>query len=241
LTATANLVPNWEKWCVGTLSGIERLRKTVNFDFGGFMTREEQRRFKELGKSLSEAKKVLSKKYGFSSSHSYVFRFVGEFVYWSSCYVEQNMLNIAGHIYVKSLKLNEVFWDVFEIPENRKQPKSFHVWGAFTSPFFVLPEQFAVDIGAGNVASAYESYLHQANLTIDNYAEKLKTVSDIMPLFENNPYHQLNIVLAKIYEGQYQTALSMIEKSIANGEHGGFSCGDRSIYDYAKAYCEQRI
>lgn len=205
------------------------------------MNREEQRKFKELKKLLSEAEKALSSKNGFSRSRGYIFRFEGEFAYWVDCFVGENLLNLEGCIRVKDLKLDEVFWDVFELPENRKQPKSFHLWGAFTSPFFILPEAFKVEIEDGAVALSYESYLGQASSVIDAYARKLKTVADIVSLFESDPHHRLNLVLAEIYMGHYQRALRMTEEAIAAGEHGGFSHADRSIYGYAKTYCEQRV
>ncbi len=203
------------------------------------MTREEQKRLKELKKELTIAEKTLSKDLGFKRSHDFTFCFIGEFAYWVSVNVNNDGSALLANISVKSTLLDNLFWNVFEIPENHNQPKSFHIYGAFVSPFFCLTNQYNVSLENG-VEIAYTNILSQANQTIKQYGTTLKTITDFQNLIKDEPYQKLNFVLCEIYLGNKENAEKLIQEAVDNDDHGGFSCEGRSIYEYAKAYLEKQ-
>ena len=202
------------------------------------MTREEQRKWKEAKKALADAEKSIAKNMGFQRSHDYTFCFVGDFAYWVNIYARDDCSALSGNVCVKSNLLDPLFWDLFEVPENRNQPKSFHVYGTFVSQFFLLTKRYEELLESG-VEAAYIKILAQVKQDIEQYSMTLKTVADFQKLIKDDPYQKLNFVLCEIYLGHKENANRLIQEAIDNGEHGGFTCGDYTIYDYAKKYLER--
>jgi len=201
------------------------------------MTREEQRRLRDLKQALSSVERTLAKSNGFQYAHGYVFRFVGSFVYWLRCTAD--LTHVRGTLAVKPTQLDEVLWDVLEMPENRKQPKSFSVRGAFTAPFHVLPERLEVEMG-GDLEAAYAELLSLVEPVIERYDGVLKSVGDFMGLIEHIPGQKLNFILGEVFLGHEQHALELLRDALSRQETGGFGGTRGSVYDYAVAYLEQR-
>ena len=205
------------------------------------MTREEQRRLSECRRQLDKAEKLRAKEYGFKQSRGFVFKFVADFAYWVSTHISGDGKNVVAKIPLKYIPLDIVFWDVFEMPENRKQPKSFHLCGAFVSEFFWLDNEFHIPIET-SVDDAYCQALKKANVLIDKYSRNLNTVSDFKQLIENEERQGLNLILLEILEENYQMALDILARERVAGRSGGFSAvNGGNIYDYAQRYCQGKL
>ena len=204
------------------------------------MTREEQRKWSDAKKQLEQAEKVRAKEYGFRLSRGYVYKFVSDFAWWVWAYVKSDVKDVSVQIRVKYTPLDMVFWDVFEIPENRKQPQSFHITGAFVSPFCRLGDETHVPVES-SIDDAYCRALKKAAELIDGYAQNLDTALDFKRLVENDESRRLNLVLLEILEGNYPAALDIIEQERRAGRDGGFRADGGDIYDYAERYCKERL
>jgi hypothetical protein len=191
---------------------------------------------KELKAELANAEKSLAKPNGFQRSRGFVYCFVGDFAYWIDCNID--LSTVSGSIWVVSVSLNELFWDIFEMPENRNAAKSLHVNGAFTSKFYNLPERFEVAL-SDSVEAAYAKLIGQMTATIERYSGELRTVEDFQSLIKDNQYQELNLILADIYLGHTQEAKQNLMDAIARNVHGGFGGPKGSIYEYAIAYLER--
>jgi len=204
------------------------------------VTREEQRRLKELKKALGDAEKSLAKSGGFQRSHGYTFCFADGFVYW--LYPKVNLSSVGASLSVKPTALDRVLWDVFDLPDNRDQPRSFHVWGAFVAQFHSLPDPFEVPLPgpeADCVESAYAEVLAYARSAVVQFSGKLKEVEDFQKLINDDPNEKLNRILCEIHLGRRLNALSLLRDALARGETGGFIGPRGSIYEYAIAFLER--
>lgn len=205
------------------------------------MTREEQRKWSDAKKQLKQAEKIRAKEHGFQRSYGFVFKFVSDFAYWVNAYILGDVKDIIVRIHVKYTPLDMVFWDVFEIPENRKQPKSFHISGTFVSPFIGLGNEFHIPIES-SIDDTYCRALKKAAALIEGYSYNLNTAFDFKRLIENDEYQRLNLILLEIHEGNYRAALDILEQERRVGRSGGFAAlGGGNIYDYAERYCKDKL
>jgi len=205
------------------------------------MTREEQRKLSDLKKQLTQTEKLRAKEYGFKRSHGFIYKFVADFAYWVSTHISADGNNIIVQIPLKYIPLDEVLWDVFECPENRKQPKSFHISGAFVSEFFWTDNKFHIPIES-SVEDTYCLVLERADTFINEYANKLKTAFDFERLIEKNERQGLNRILLKILAKDYQEALNILAEERMAKRSGCFSSLEGgNIYDFAERYCQGKL
>lgn len=98
------------------------------------------------------------------------------------------------------------------------QPFSFHVQGVFTADYLSL-EEWKIPISA-----------------VDDIEQVL-----IKTAISEHPNQALNHILCEIYEENYPAAFAEIEECLSKNYTGGYLCGSKSIMDYAKEYCQQRL
>ena len=147
-------------------------------------------------------------------------------------------------IEVKPIRIDEVFWTVFEMKEEAdKKPFSFHVNVAF-APWSLRVEEWEIPVMA---IEETESLLEKAFADIDEkiavYCEKIRTIQDFKVLVLNHePINHLNGILCDIAEENFESALAKVEEELSNKHSGGFaSMQGGDIYEYVKRYCEVRI
>jgi hypothetical protein len=200
------------------------------------VNREEQRTYREAKARLASLEKLNCRAMGYLRSHDYIYKFVGQFAFWVHIRVDQAVSTLVADVRVKSLELDDIYWSAFELPECRDQPKSFHVWGAFTSPFYLYEEGLSVAIVDG-MDRALEQLLTRADEAIERFTDTFPTLADFQTLLRQDKHQTLNYVLSEIYLGHFQSALSLTETQIAGGRHGGFASGGKDIYEYIRNYC----
>ncbi len=204
------------------------------------MTREEQRYVKELNKQLNPTMKQVAKDCGFQLSHGYAYRFVGEFVYVVLPSVPPVDLGHSLSLWLgmKPLALDDLFWEIFEIREAVTQPKSFHVWGAFTAPFAWFEKWKTPIDSLDTVTASCRTALEQAAQKIDAQCHRVSSVSDFAAFIQTHPREYLNRILCAINARQYTAALDMLDAAIAAHQSGGFAdTGGKDILQYARDYC----
>jgi hypothetical protein len=208
------------------------------------MTREEQRTVREANKAMNKAIHPECKKHGYKVINGFIYKTIDEYVYTLivlACPVDFGKL-ITATLNCKPIKLDEIFWDVFDMSETAKgQPFSFHVQGAFTAQSLRLNEWKSPLTSANMIEQTMDAILEQTDQFITSYSQKLKTIQDFKIMIAGQQHHKLNSILCEIAEENYSTALEQIENELSNNQTGGFICGSKSIMEYAKEYCQHRV
>lgn len=202
------------------------------------MTREEQKKLKELKQALPKLLKDNIKKYKLKKK---------DFMIWDSkkglffdLLIDVRVLP-DGKCYclssekIKPLWLDDLLWDLLKMESNKDQPLSLRAVGAFTvSGSEIFKDQTELT----------EWSMDELTETIDTYLEhfyKSVQTSEIDDFYNNltaSTYHsELRKILSLVYKNQYQEALDdLSEMSSSN-----FKNGDISINDAIREYCENQL
>ena len=209
------------------------------------MTREEQRLIRELKKPLGKTCKEIGKRRGWKTIAGEQYRERDGMLYMLIVSIPPvdcgKMLKM--NIRCKPPALDEVYWDVFHMAEEAKeQPFSFHVNGAFTAPSLLLPVQKLPLPGPEALESVVEAIFDRTEELVKEH-----TFPDIAAyrarLEADSRGRTLEIILCLFREEKYPQAMELIEKSLLEGERGGFlrENGRRSIMEDAREYCAARL
>lgn len=209
------------------------------------MTREEQRLIRELKKPLGKTCKEIGKRRGWKTIAGEQYRERDGMLYILIVSIPPvdcgKMLKM--NIRCKPPALDEVYWEVFHMAEEaEKQPFSFHVNGAFTAPSLWLPVQKMPLPGPEALESVVEAIFDRTEELVKEH-----TFPDIAAyrarLEADNRGRTLEIILCLLREEKYPQAMELIEKSLLEGERGGFlrENGRRSIMEDAREYCAARL
>lgn len=209
------------------------------------MTREEQRLIRELKKPLGKTCKEIGKRRGWKTIAGEQYRERDGMLYMLIVSIPPvdcgKMLKM--NIRCKPPALDEVYWDVFHMAEEaEKQPFSFHVNGAFTAPSLWLPVQKLPLPGPEALESVVEAIFDRTEELVKEH-----TFPDIASyrarLEADSRSRSLEIILCLLCEEKYPQAMELIEKSLLEGERGGFlrENGRRSIMEDAREYCAARL
>lgn len=147
---------------------------------------------------------------------------------------------------LKPMAIDPIFWDVFDLPENKKEPISFRAWGAFTCTGIPILEGQLEQVGSStrDVASAL---LHFCTANSARYREALASCS-YSELVEEHPHqvergaYAVTLVCSLINEQNYDRA-RQVARSYATNELS--SCSDllnqgRSFHSLALEWLDAR-
>lgn len=95
------------------------------------MTREEQRKIKELKAYLKVRSKELAKQFALKKK-DYMFFCSRQDMFYSMMFFITNDYRIKISFHAKPLWVDDLLWDILKMPSNKKEPVSLRSVGAFT-------------------------------------------------------------------------------------------------------------
>ena len=104
------------------------------------MTREESRARNALEKVSTKCRKQVAKKYGWKQN-DYLNWKIDSGYYFSLCHLVLEHVELS----VKPYFIDDLWWDIFEMPENKQAPKSLRGNGAFAVSDVKLKEYAVFD------------------------------------------------------------------------------------------------
>lgn len=106
------------------------------------MTREESRARNALEKVSNKCRKQVAKSFGWKQN-DYLNWKIDSGYYFSLCHLVLEQVELS----VKPYFIDDLWWDIFEIPECKKAPKSLRGNGSFAVPDINLKEYVVFDTG----------------------------------------------------------------------------------------------
>ncbi len=188
------------------------------------MTREQQRKLREIKQAMPKLLKAAAKEYGFKKIDYMIWYNKGD-MFFTLFLFERELDNkcwIDIEIACKPLWIDDLFWDIMDMSENKKEPLSLRGVGAFTVRGVKLYEE---EVGLENwsleEAQACVSY------SMQKFAGYIKTVTveDFLEHHSSDSYHSdLRTLLVMIHKGEYERAIAyakdMDSDCFANGSLG---------------------
>lgn len=196
----------------------------------------------EIKQFIKEKKKA----YGFNSRMDILFKVVGD------CFVKVRLSGtgidgnkLTTHVYIKPLMMDDLFWEVFDMEGNKKEPLSLRAVGAFTFDALPVYKTFTIVSDYEEVFPYLDEEIKKINRLIDELIPTFHALDDFYEYSKTiekpSLYDRdLSFMLLSIYKGEYRQARELAEKNIANHERGRFAQESKYIYDYVVDYCLQR-
>ncbi len=202
------------------------------------MTREQQKKLKLLKQSLPKIIQYEIKKYKLKKKDFMVW-YNKKDIFFSLLI---SITEVDGHCYcssretIKPLWLDELFWDIMNMSENKSEPLSMRSIGAFTV--------HGVDIFEDKKELVEWKNEELEKYTIDyiahfNNVVKNTDVASYYSLLNQSIYHRnIQEILVLIHECKYQEALIYLQSMEGDGY---FSNEGVSFKEYAEIYCKEHL
>ena len=211
------------------------------------LKKEQKALFKEIEKILEKSMRELSKEFGLKKRSYCLFKKVGDFFVtgvYSTNLTDDNEISISMDCNIKPFIYDDLFWEIFDIQENAKEPMSLRAIGAFVAPIYPIKEINIVENSLVNIEDdirqtviefidTYETFINSMEKNVDNFNKFVIQQSDF--------YHEeLMKMLAHIQSGNYISALNSAKDLISKGDTGPLGTGNKGIYEYIVEYCEEK-
>ena len=140
------------------------------------------------------------------------------------------------------MAIDPILWDIFQLPDNEKEPLSFRAWGAFTCPGLLVGEQ-DLEVEGNEPQQVAAHFLEFVETQSQATLERLESspFSELVRQHPNQLAHgayAISLVCALIAEGLPAEA-ARVAASIINREARAsldFNCGGKSFFDFAVAW-----
>ncbi|WP_191014154.1 hypothetical protein [Treponema zioleckii] len=198
------------------------------------MTREEKQQIKAKEKECKELIKKVGRKYGMKNKLCVLF-FTHENCFISIIY-DLNPLNnlLMYRVGIKSLDYDDIYWDVIDMPEIKKQPLSFRALGVTAIASIPVIENTVRPLG-NNPEETINSIL-------DEITEKVKKITkDIDLKFleyigDNKMENVKRLFTVYIHMQRYDEARKLIEECMKDGYEDHFRSHGKTILELALDY-----
>ena len=208
---------------------------------------------KELKKELKKVQHNAAKKLQLKSRDWAYFKKVGNYFLIHRIGIGFQTGSFAMNVktQVKPYIIDDIFWEVFDMASNSKEPMSLRAVGAFTVEGLSLPDKVAKEdwtmenLDLEKVETKVFEVLSEAH---EEALKLIKSFSDLEDFYaytvENGPSlagYDLIGMLLMIRREQYQDALQMAEGLIAKRQLGKFQNKGKWINEYIVDYCKEKI
>lgn len=193
------------------------------------MTREQQKRNKELKKQLEISAKANYKNHNLKKK-DYMFYIVRDkMIYMMMFWMIADKVKMCFH--AKPFWVDDVLWDILDMSSNKQEPVSLRSVGAFTIRSMISETEStisSIDEIENLVNDGFTKFVAFSN----NFTEK-----DFLDNYSQISYQQDMIgIIIMIRKGQYDEALKLLEENKINS----FIVNNKSFSELAIDYITSR-
>jgi len=202
---------------------------------------------RELDKHIKVTTKDIIKKYGYKMRGSVLYKKSGDYfisILLVATGVNNNLINARGN--VKPYFLDDVFWEVFKMPENLKEPIGLRANGAFTIKGLQVYNQHKKVECYEDVKGYVEELLKECDSEIEAVINKggsnFRKFIDYSKSVENPGLYkpELAEMLLDIKEKNYQVAKKLASHELENQRYGNLENKGKDIYQHVVDFCENK-
>ena len=192
---------------------------------------------KEYRKIVADARRSVSRKYGFRQSSYINFKIEGGYFFCLFFLTGETRLT------VKPLYADDLWWDIWGATENKKEPLSLRGIGAYTLSGQVLASyEIAKTTDEGELTNTFNKIFQDANTEITRFLAE-NPDADIFYPDESKMDHdpdRLLYLMALIHNGKEEDALAIIKEARKNKHRCIFQSGMFSdSYTYIRRWCNR--
>lgn len=202
---------------------------------------------KELDKNIKIAIKGEVKKYGYKTRGNVLYKksdgyFIS--ILLAATGINNNLINVRGT--VKPYFFDDIFWTVFQMQENLKQPMGLRADGAFSVRGLQIYNQYKEVEDYNDVEGYVETLLEKCDAeimkVINEVGDDFRKFIDYSKDVEDPGLYEyiLSEMLLEIKEGNYLEARNLAINELKNHRHGDFKNQGKYIYEYVIDFCENK-
>ena len=192
---------------------------------------------KEYRKIIADARRSVSRKYGFRQSSYINFKVDGGYFFCLSFLTDEARLT------VKPLYADDLWWDIWGATENKKEPLSLRGIGAYTLSGQVLASyEIKNTTDKSKLENQFEQLFNGATAEITKFIADNPDADTFYPdesKMDHDP-DRLLYLMALIHNGKEEEALSIIKEARKNKHRCIFQSGMFSdSYTYIRRWCNR--
>lgn len=206
---------------------------------------------KEVNSNTTAKMKELGKKYGYKKRDYALYKVQAEYfasVTICSWLLPKNKVRVMLTAEIKPFFFDDLFWEIFQMSDNSKEPISLRAVGAFSFRSLVIHSEERLFEGYDGADEYMENAMKRCD---DKITEVVGTLNGDYRKFlgyARTLEHKVVFeqVLAEIFldirEEKYADAAEKAKLEIQKGNTGGFVDSNRKgIYDYVLCYCNGKM
>ena len=194
------------------------------------MTKEEQKVIYKCIKELSKAK-------GWKFNNHFIFKNENDFFYNCNLYMHPNDNSISVSLRFKPMVIDDLFWEITELEDNKKLPLSHRAKAAFQINGYRI---VVSEILLSNIVNCENEITNLLKSIDDNVSKIVVSVTDIEQYLnyiskENNPDYNA-IITCLIHMKDFTIAKEKISYCRLNEINSLYQFGEDDFYDMAEKY-----
>ncbi len=192
---------------------------------------------KEYKKTVADARRSVSRKYGFRQSAYINFKVEEGYFFCLSFLTDEARLT------VKPMYADDLWWDIWDASENKKEPASLRGTGAYSLSGQVLATyEIKATTDKSELESEFERLFNDASAEVTKFIADSPDADLFYPdesRMEHDP-DRLLYLMALIHNDKKEDALAIIREARKNKHHCVFQCGMSSdSYTYISRWCKR--
>lgn len=198
---------------------------------------------KTLDKKLKDVIKPYAKEYKLKTRGITLFKKINDyFIYITISISGMNQEKIAITGYIKPLIIDDLFWEVFQMPDNSKEPIGLRANGAFKVDGLTVFSKNMEYKDIDSIDEMAKTLLEECYVEITNLVNQFDSIHDFLVYsekIENKILYDYNLVkmLLLINDKKYIEAKEEAEKQIKSDKYGRFKNEGKFIYEHIVDYC----
>ena len=192
---------------------------------------------KEKEKLFFKTIKEIFKANGWKFNSYFVFKSLDDFFFDCSFSMNPKENKVWVDLGFKPMILDDVFWDITEMPDNKKMPLSFRSNAAFMiDSFRILDDHFVLE-DAENPAKEILQTLQRIDGKVKETLNTVKNTRDYLNCITKDDcpsYH--SIITTHIYHKEYEMAKQQIAYCRDQDICSGYGFGKYDFYDMAEKH-----
>jgi|SRR5215831_439883 len=150
---------------------------------------------------------------------------------------------ITGSLAFKPLIIDETFWDIVDLSDNKKMPLSFRAEGAFivgSKDVFDFNLKVVVD----DFKNVIDDLFTKANFKVEELQSAMINLDSFASFIEQHPNQRSEwfdkdlLIVTFIVQKEYDKALTLLEYAKRNRGRARWGFGDKDFYDLGIEYCQ---
>lgn len=201
----------------------------------------------ESDKILNKLLKETAKRFDWKYSRGFVFKKENDIFFTIIVDGVPKSNRLFWSLSFKHFDFDDIFWDVVQLPENKKKTLSFRACGAWVTPSLEAQSEHKIldiwdeSLIASHIEKIFETYgplSQNIASAVDSYLSNMQVMEKYYAQLKNKYPKALRTLWAEklltcLLESKYTEAKDIATARIEAGDVGGFNYKGRSFYQLA--------